>query len=85
MVIVATVSLAIMITNEVVAPLFMRLNRGAPGAVLKLGDNLRRIRQVTIALILLAAWLVTRQVMGIPWLAQIGFIAKRAYPSCATK
>jgi Na+/proline symporter/signal transduction histidine kinase len=75
MVIVATVSLAIMITNEVVAPIVMRLNADSPAAVLKLGDSLRRIRQYTIAGILLAAWLVTHQIMGIPWLAQIGFIS----------
>jgi signal transduction histidine kinase/Na+/proline symporter len=75
MVIVATVALAIMITNEVIAPLIMRLNADSPAAVLKLGDSLRRIRQFTIAGILLAAWLVTRQLMGIPWLAQIGFIS----------
>ncbi len=75
MAIVATVSLAIMITNEVVTPLVLRLNANSPAAVLKLGDNLRRIRQVTIALIMLAAWLVARQLMGIPWLAQIGFIS----------
>jgi Na+/proline symporter/signal transduction histidine kinase/CheY-like chemotaxis protein len=75
MVIVATLSLAIMITNEVVAPIFMRLNADSPAAVLKLGDSLRRIRQFTIVGILLAAWLVTHQIMGIPWLAQIGFIS----------
>ena len=75
MVIVATVSLAIMITNEVIAPLVMRLNADSPAAVLKLGDSLRRIRQFTIAGILLAAWLVTREIMGIPWLTQIGFIS----------
>ena len=75
MVIVATVSLAIMITNEVVAPLILRVNASSPAAVLKLGDNLRRTRQFTIAGILLAAWLVTREVMGIPWLAQIGFVS----------
>jgi Na+/proline symporter/signal transduction histidine kinase len=75
MVIVATVSLAIMITNEVVAPIVMRLNSHSPAAVLKLGDSLRRIRQITIAGILLCAWLVTQQIMDIPWLAQIGFIS----------
>ncbi len=75
MVIVATVSLAIMITNEVVAPIVMRLNAHSPAAVLKLGDSLRRIRQITIAGILLAAWVVTQQIMDIPWLAQIGFIS----------
>ena len=75
MVIVATVSLAIMITNEVVAPIVMRVNADSPSAVLKLGDSLRRIRQFTIAGILLASWLVTRQIMAIPWLTQIGFIS----------
>ena len=75
MVIVATVSLAIMITNEVVAPIVMRMNAHSPAAVLKLGDSLRRIRQITIAVILLSAWLVTQEIMGIPWLAQIGFIS----------
>lgn len=75
MVIVATVSLAIMITNEVIAPVVMRMNADSPAAVLKLGDSLRRIRQFTIVGILLTAWLVTRQIMGIPWLAQIGFIS----------
>jgi len=75
MVIVATVSLAIMITNEVIAPVVMRLNADSPAAVLKLGDSLRRIRQLTILGILFAAWLVTRQIINIPWLAQIGFIS----------
>ncbi|MEM1113844.1 MAG: PAS-domain containing protein [Pseudomonadota bacterium] len=75
MVIVATVALAIMITNEIVTPLIMRINATSPAGLLKLGDNLRRIRQIVIALILLAAWLVTQLLVGIPWLAQIGFIS----------
>ncbi len=75
MVIVATVALAIMITNEVVAPMVMRANADSPAAVLKLGDSLRRIRQITIVVILAAAWLVTQKLMDIPWLAQIGFIS----------
>jgi Na+/proline symporter/signal transduction histidine kinase/CheY-like chemotaxis protein len=75
MVIVATVSLAIMITNEIITPVVMRLNVNSPSAILKLGDNLRRIRQITIAGILISAWLVTRQLMDIPWLTQIGFIS----------
>jgi Na+/proline symporter/signal transduction histidine kinase len=75
MVIVATVSLAIMITNEVVAPFIMRWNADSPEKVLKLGDRLRQVRRFTIAGILFSAWLVTRQLVGIPWLAQIGFIS----------
>jgi Na+/proline symporter/signal transduction histidine kinase len=75
MVIVATVSLAIMLTNEVVAPLLLRFNRQSPTAVLQLGDRLRRTRQLVIVGILLAAWLVTGRFMALPWLTQIGFIS----------
>ncbi|MBN7796582.1 PAS-domain containing protein [Parahaliea mediterranea] len=75
MVIVATVSLSIMLTNEVLAPLLLRFNRESPTAVLRLGDSLRRARQLIIVAILLAAWLVTRQLMALPWLTQIGFIS----------
>ncbi|MEE4661385.1 MAG: PAS-domain containing protein [Halieaceae bacterium] len=74
MVIVATVALAIMVTNEIAAPLLMRASAGSPGAVLKFGDSLRRVRQLTIAGIMFAAWLVARWIMEIPWLTQIGFI-----------
>ena len=74
MVIVATVALAIMITNEIAVPLFMRASAGSTSAVLKFGDSLRRTRQLTIAGIMLAAWLAARWIMEIPWLTQIGFI-----------
>ncbi len=74
MVIVATVALAIMVTNEVVAPLLMQATAGSPSAVLRFGDSLRRVRQLTIAGIMLAAWLVARWIIDIPWLTQIGFI-----------
>ena len=75
MVIVATVSLAIMVTNEVAVPVAMRLQAGSPRLILNLGDSLRRIRQVTIVAILLAAWGVSRTLSGIPWLAEIGFMS----------
>ncbi|MEQ8262936.1 PAS-domain containing protein [Pseudohaliea sp.] len=75
MVIVATVSLAIMVTNEVAVPVAMRLRAGSPRLILNLGDSLRRVRQVTIVAILLAAWGVSRTLSGIPWLAEIGFMS----------
>jgi len=75
MVIVATVSLAIMITNEVIAPVLLRLQRNSPAAILHLGDRLRRTRQLTILGIMLVAWAVAREVMSLPWLAQIGFLS----------
>ena len=74
MVIVATVALAIMLTNEVAAPLIMRNMADSPAAVMKLGDILRRARQITIAVILLSAWLVARGILDLPWLTEIGFI-----------
>ncbi|MEM0955210.1 MAG: PAS domain-containing hybrid sensor histidine kinase/response regulator [Pseudomonadota bacterium] len=74
MVIVATVALAIMVTNEVVAPFLMRASAGSTSAVFKFGDSLRRTRQLTIAGIMVAAWLAARWIMDIPWLTQIGFI-----------
>lgn len=73
MVIVATVSLAIMITNEIAVPLLLRV-RGTQDVILRLGDRLRRVRQLTIVLILLAAWWVARWLVGVPWLSDIGFI-----------
>lgn len=75
MVIVATVSLAIMLTNEVAVPVMIRRQAQAGTALLALGNNLRRVRQVTIVLILVAAWIVSRQLQGIPWLSEIGFMS----------
>ncbi len=73
MVIVAVVSVAIMITNEILSPLMMRLNAESPEAVLRLGDRLRRIRQWVIVVLMFASWLVLQSVGDIPWLSQIGF------------
>ncbi|MEM1189658.1 MAG: PAS domain-containing hybrid sensor histidine kinase/response regulator [Pseudomonadota bacterium] len=75
MVIVATVSLAIMITNELAVPLMIRSRAAAGPALLALGNRVRRIRQLTIALIIAASWLVATQLHGVPWLTEIGFIS----------
>ena len=75
MVIVATVSLAIMITNEVAAPAMIRGKSEAGSALLGLGNRLRRVRQISIVGILLAAWLVSRYLHTIPWLSEIGFMS----------
>ncbi|GEM_PF-148834 len=75
MVIVATVSLAIMITNEVAVPAMIRGKSEAGSALLGLGNRLRTVRQITIAGILLAAWLVSRYLHTIPWLSEIGFMS----------
>ena len=75
MVIVATVSLAIMLTNEVVVPAMIRALSEERTALLALGDRLRLVRQVTIALILVAAYFVSRQLHSIAWLSEIGFMS----------
>lgn len=75
MVIVATVSLAIMITNEIAVPALLQLRGDSSELILRLGENLRRVRQLTIVGILLAAWWVARWLDGIPWLSDIGFIS----------
>ncbi len=75
MVIVATVSLAIMVTNELVAPAMIRFTADSALGLIRLGDSLRRIRQISIALIFLLAWLVGRQLVEITWLADIGFLS----------
>lgn len=73
MVIVATVSLAIMITNELVAPALIRLHAYSPHGIIRLGDNLRRSRRLCIVAIFLLAWLVDLQLGQAAWLADIGF------------
>ncbi|MEL7046756.1 MAG: PAS-domain containing protein, partial [Pseudomonadota bacterium] len=75
MVIVATVSLAIMITNELAVPLMIRSRAAAGPALLALGNRVRRIRQLTIALIIAGSWIVSTQLYGVPWLTEIGFIS----------
>lgn len=75
MVIVATVSLAIMITNEIAVPVLLKLRGDSTELILRLGESLRRVRQLTIVGILLAAWWVASWLDGIPWLSDIGFIS----------
>ncbi|GAB5414888.1 MAG: PAS domain-containing hybrid sensor histidine kinase/response regulator [Congregibacter sp.] len=75
MVVVATVALAIMLTNELAVPLIVRGASDQAGTLLNLGNWLRRLRQLTIVLILFAAWVVSRQLQDIPWLTEIGFMS----------
>ena len=75
MVIVATVSLAIMITNELVAPAMIRFTRDSTVGLVRLGDSLRRIRQLSIASIFLLSWLAGRVLDNFSDLAAIGFLS----------
>ncbi len=75
MAIIATLSLSIMLTNEVVAPALMRLSAGTPASLLRLGDNLKRVRRLLIVVIMIAAWWVTELLVNVPWLTSIGFMS----------
>lgn len=75
MVIVATVALAIMVTNELVAPAMIRFTRDSTLGLVRLGDSLRRIRQISIVVIFLLSWLVGQQLVDVAGLADIGFLS----------
>jgi signal transduction histidine kinase/Na+/proline symporter len=75
MAIIATLSLSIMLTNEVVAPTLMRVSAGTPASLLRLGDNLKRVRRLLIVVIMIAAWWVTEMLVNVTWLTSIGFMS----------
>ena len=75
MAIIATLSLSIMLTNEVVAPALMRLSAGTPTSLLRLGDNLKRVRRLLIVVIMIAAWWATELLVNVTWLTSIGFMS----------
>jgi Na+/proline symporter/signal transduction histidine kinase len=75
MAIIAALSVSIMLTNEVVVPLMLRLSAGTPSTLLRLGDTVRRVRRVVIIGIMVAAWWVTGWLSNVPWLTSIGFMS----------
>jgi len=75
MVVMAAVTLAVMISNELVAPLWLRLNRESPGHAVSLGTHLRLIRRVSIFAVLLLAWGVHRLIVDTQGLAAIGLLS----------
>jgi Na+/proline symporter/C4-dicarboxylate-specific signal transduction histidine kinase/CheY-like chemotaxis protein len=75
MVLVATVSVSIMITNEILTPLLFRIAITRSRALLNLGSILRWSRQLTVIAILLVAWLLSLSLAGSSNLADIGFLS----------
>jgi Na+/proline symporter/signal transduction histidine kinase/CheY-like chemotaxis protein len=75
MVLVSTVSVAIMVTNELVTPLLFRFSLPRSKALLNLGSVLRRSRQITIFVIALGAWWVASAFADLPHLTEIGFLS----------
>lgn len=75
MVIVAAVTLAVMISNELVAPLWLFLSRFTPLSAASLGNHLRLIRRLSILLLLLLSWGMHRAITGVAPLASIGLLS----------
>jgi len=72
MVVVATLTLSIMISNELVVPLWLRFSSKA---TIDLGNRLRDVRRISMILILLLAWLLEQHFQNITGLASLGLIA----------
>ncbi|WP_193161424.1 NahK/ErcS family hybrid sensor histidine kinase/response regulator [Microbulbifer hainanensis] len=75
MVIVAAVTLAVMISNELVAPLWLFLSRFTPLSAASLGNHLRLIRRLSILLLLMMSWGMHRAITGVAPLASIGLLS----------
>ncbi len=74
MILVASVSLAIMVCNEILVPLWLRLGR-VKGTAASLGFRLRLMRGGSIIVILLLAWLLEQSLGSHRGLASLGLIA----------
>lgn len=75
MVIVAAVTLAVMISNELVAPLWLRINRDRSLSVASLSNHLRLIRRLSIFALLILSWLVHKAITSMEGLAPIGLLS----------
>lgn len=75
MVVVATVTLSIMISNELFVPLWLRLGQRITRLPDDLGSSLRHVRRASIVVILLLGWLLERALVGNPALASLGLIS----------
>ncbi|KUJ82462.1 histidine kinase [Microbulbifer flavimaris] len=75
MVIVAAVTLAVMISNELVAPVWLYLSRFTRLSAVSFGNYLRQIRAVSILLLMLLGWGMHRALTGLETLAPIGLLS----------
>ncbi|MCQ3829323.1 PAS-domain containing protein [Microbulbifer elongatus] len=75
MVIVAVLTLSIMVSNELVAPLWLFLSRFTRLTAVALGTHLRLIRSLSILLLMLMSWGVHHGISGTEALASIGLLS----------
>lgn len=75
MVVVATIALSIMISNEIIVPVWLRANSSVADTPVRLGNRLRMLRRLSIALVLVMAWALERVLNYTDGLASIGLIS----------
>lgn len=75
MVVVATVALSIMISNELIVPAWLRASRRHAERATDLGGPLRFIRRTSIILVLFMGWALERVMSGAEGLASMGLIS----------
>lgn len=80
MVVVATIALSIMISNELIVPLWLRFSSHQKEHSSDLGNSLRMIRRISIVAILIMAWWLERVMLNSESLAGIGLIS---FAACA--
>ncbi|WP_237055099.1 hybrid sensor histidine kinase/response regulator [Microbulbifer sediminum] len=75
MVVVAAVTLAIMVSNELVGPVWLYLSRYTRLSAVSFGNYLRQVRAASIMLLMLMGWGVHRAITGLDTLAPIGLLS----------
>lgn len=80
MVVVATIALSIMISNELIVPLWLRLSSRSYEHSANLGHSLRSIRRLSVVMVLVLSWLLERMMTAGEGLADIGLVS---FAACA--
>ena len=75
MVVVATIALSIMISNELIVPLWLHFGSRRRRQSVELGSSLRFIRRASIVAVLLMGWGLERVMSGAESLASLGLIS----------
>ncbi len=75
MVVVATIALSIMVSNELIVPIWLRFSSRRGSSAADLGSSLRLIRRVSIIVLLLLGWLLERLMNNVEGLASMGLIS----------
>ena len=75
MVVVATIALSIMISNELIVPVWLRASSKRGHSAADLGKSLRFIRRFSIVAVLLLGWLLEQLMHNVQGLASMGLIS----------